>query len=569
MESQLHIPYLREVIVFLVVAGFAVPLMQRKFSPVLGYLLIGGLIGPFGLGLFADDFPLVSILVIDDLEGVRALAEIGVVFLLFAIGLELSLDRLWSMRRLVFGLGSAQIVVTGTLIAGVAYAWGNSAPAALVLGACLALSSTAIVMQLLIEKSRLTTPVGRSVFSVLLMQDLAVVPILFVVGVLGTVSAGESIFGGLALALGEAAVTVIVIYAIGRLLLRPLFRVVARTGSREAFMAMIVLVALGTAAITGLVGLSMALGAFLAGLLIAETEFRHQVEVDIEPFKGLMLGLFFMSVGMGIDWRVLGDTPFWITASVLGLIALKAALNIGLFLAWKLPRHRAVEAGLLLAQAGEFAFIVVALAMTFNLVPVATGQFMLIVASLTMLLTPALAALARRLGNRLEEREAATGATTSDRAQELEGHVVIAGFGRVGRLITSILDRENMPCIAVDNNPAIVSEAQAAGLPVRFGDASRVEVLQAARVSQATALVITIGDARHTELLTVRMREAAPHVPLFVRARDRQQAERLAGSGATVAVPETVEASLQLAARVLEGCGLNEDAIQQRIQSER
>jgi CPA2 family monovalent cation:H+ antiporter-2 len=194
---------------------------------------------------------------------------------------------------------------------------------------------------------------------------------------------------------------------------------------------------------------------------------------------------------------------------------------------------------------------------------------MLIVASLTMLLTPALAALARRLGSRLEEREAAGAAAASDRAQELEGHVVIAGFGRVGQMIASILDREDLPCIAIDNDPAIVSEAQSAGLPVRFGDASRVEVLEAARVSQASALVITIGNARHTELLTVRMREAAPHVPLFVRARDKQQAEQLAELGATLAVPETVEASLQLAGRVLEGCGLNEEAIQQRILFER
>ena len=569
MESQLHIPYLREVIVFLVVAGFAVPLLQRKFSPVLGYLLIGGLIGPYGLGLFADEFPLASFLVIDDLEGVQALAEIGVVFLLFAIGLELSLDRLWSMRRLVFGLGSAQIIVTGILIGGVAYAWGNSASAALVLGACLALSSTAIVMQLLIEKSRLTTPVGRSVFSVLLMQDLAVVPILFIVGVLGTVSAGESIFGGLALALGEAAMTVVVIYAVGRLLLRPVFRVVAQSGSREAFMAMIVLVALGTAAITGVVGLSMALGAFLAGLVIAETEYRHQVEVDIEPFKGLMLGLFFMSVGMGIDWRVLGDSPFWIAASVLGLIALKAVLNIGLLLLWKLPRHRAVEAGLLLAQAGEFAFIVVGLAMSLDLVPDPTGQFMLIVASLTMLLTPALATLARKLGSRIEESQAAEAIAISDSADQLEGHVVLAGFGRVGRTIASILDREGLPYVAIDKDPAIASEARSAGLPARFGDASRLEVLQAAQVSQASALVITLGDPKNTELLTVRMREAAPHVALFVRARDKEQAGRLTGAGATAAVPETIEASLQLAARVLEGCGLNEDAIQQRIQLER
>lgn len=568
MESQLHIPYLRETIVFLVVAGFAVPLLQRKISPVLGYLLIGVLIGPYGLGLLADHLPFAALLVIDDLDGVRALAEIGVVFLLFAIGLELSLDRLWSMRRLVFGLGSAQIVLTGALIGGVAYAWGNSAPAALVLGACLALSSTAIVTQLLIEKGRLATPVGRSAFSVLLMQDLAVVPILFVVGILGTVSIGGGIFGGLALALAEAVVAVLLIYAVGRLLLRPLFRTIAQTGSREAFMATILLVALGTAAVTGAAGLSMALGAFLAGLLIAETEYRHQVEVDIEPFKGLMLGLFFMSVGMGIDWRVMMQSPLWIVASVAGLISIKAALNVSLFLLWKAPLHRAVEAGLLLAQAGEFAFIVVGMAMSLDLLPADTGQFMLIVASLTMALTPGMAGIARKLALRIEESR------TSHQAElieptEIGGHVIIAGFGRVGRLIASILDREGIQYIAIDKEPAVASQARTQGLPVRFGDASRIEVLHAAGVTQAGALVITLGDEKSTEVLTKRMREAAAHVPLFVRARDEAQADRLAAAGATAAVPETVEASLQLAARVLGGCGIESDAIQRRVQLER
>ncbi len=570
MESQLHIPYLREAIVFLVVAGLAVPLLQRKLSPVLGYLLIGGIIGPFGLGLLAGESPLIEALVISDLEGVRALAEIGVVFLLFTIGLELSLDRLWSMRRLVFGLGSAQIVLTGSLIGAIAYYWGQSAEAALVLGACLALSSTAIVTQLLIEKRRLGTPVGRSAFSVLLMQDLAVVPILFIVGVLGTVTADGSVIGGLALALGEAAVTVVVIYAAGRLLLRPLLRSVAKTGSREAFMAVILLIALGTAAITGMVGLSMALGAFLAGLLIAETEYRHQVEIDIEPFKGLMLGLFFVSVGMGIDWRVLGQEPLWIAASVVGLLTLKAAINILLFLLWKLPLHRAAEAGLLLSQAGEFAFIVVGLAMGLNILPEATGQFMLIVAGLTMVLTPGIAGAARRLSERIEHRRASeTDREAAERYADLEGHVVIAGFGRVGRMIASMLDKEGIPYLAIDRDPEIASEARKTGLPARFGDASRLEVLRAARVDHASALVITLGEEVATENLTKSMRQAAPHVPLYVRARDTEQAKRLENAGATAAVPETVEASLQLAGRVLSGCGIEEEVVRQRIQLER
>ncbi|MBB3763208.1 cation:proton antiporter domain-containing protein [Sphingomicrobium lutaoense] len=566
MESQLHIPYLREVIVFLIIAGFVVPLLQRRFSAVLGYLLIGGLIGPFGLGLFADKFPLVSVVVIDDPEGVRALAEIGVVFLLFAIGLELSLDRLWSLRRLVFGLGSAQVISTSILIAGVAYAWGNSGSAALVLGSCLALSSTAIVTQLLIEKGRLTTPLGRSVFSVLLLQDLAVVPILFVVGVLGTVSVGQSVLGGLVVALSEAALTVVIIYLVGRVILRPIYRTVALTGSREAFMAMILLTALGTAATTGMVGLSMALGAFLAGLLIAETEYRHQVEVDIEPFKGLMLGLFFMSVGMGIDWRVLGDSPVLIAASVIGLIAIKAAINIGLFLLWRIPTNRAVEGGLLLAQAGEFAFIVVGLAMTLALIPDSTGQFMLIVASLSMILTPSIAAIARTLSQRIKGSSWSSQVDTTDHAEHLEDHIVIAGFGRVGQMIASILAREGLACLAIDKDPTVAAEGRSAGLPVRFGDASRLEVLHSAHIKRASALVITLDQQEQTETLTARMREVAPHVPLFVRARDEAQAEVLIRAGATAAVQETVEASLQLAAKVLEGFGLDQNAIRQRLQ---
>lgn len=565
MEAHGHIPHLREILIFLIAAGVAVPLLQRRMSAVLGYLILGGLIGPFGLGLLAERHPLLDQLVITELEGVRALAELGVVFLLFTIGLELSFERLWGMRRLVFGLGSAQIIVTGSVIAAVALAWGNSPTAALVLGACLALSSTAIVTQLLVEGRRLTAPVGRTAFSVLLMQDLAVVPILFVVGIAGTAAAGE-LAAGFGSAIVKAAVTMAVIYAAGRLLLRPLLRFVARTGSREAFMAIVLLISVGTAALTGYAGLSMALGAFLAGLLIAETEYRHQVEIDIEPFKGLMLGLFFMSVGMGVDWRVVAEEPFWIVASVLGLLALKSAINTGLCLAWKLPRHQAVEVGLLLGQAGEFAFIVVGLAMTLGLMPGATGQFMLIVASMTMLLTPAVAGAARRIADIVERREATAFHEQID-APDLEGHIVIAGYGRVGRTIAAVLDAEQIPYLAIDADPEIAAYAHAARIPVRFGDASRLDVLQRAGVDRAAALVVTTGgESDATEYLIASMREAAPHVPLYARARDSAHADRLLRAGATAAVPETVEGSLQLAGRVLSGCGSPDETIQRRLE---
>ena len=312
MGSHATLPYLREMIIFLIAAGVMVPLFHRfRVSPVLGYLVVGGIIGPFGLGLLADDFPILSQVVISDIAGVQALAELGIVFLLFTIGLELSLERLWAMRRLVFGLGSLQVLVTGAIIGLIAFEFGNSVRASIVLGACLALSSTAIVMQLLLEGRRIGTPLGRSSFAILLMQDLAVVPILFIVGVLGTKL--DSGFGAdLALALGKAALTIVAIYMIGRLVLRPALRLVAQTRSPEMFMAAVLLTVIGIAAITGYAGLSMALGAFLAGLLLAETEYSHEIEVDLEPFKGLMLGLFFMSVGMGIDWRVIGDEPMWI-----------------------------------------------------------------------------------------------------------------------------------------------------------------------------------------------------------------------------------------------------------------
>ena len=277
MGSHATLPYLRETIIFLIAAGVMVPLFHRfRVSPVLGYLVVGGIIGPFGLGLLADDFPILSKVVISDIAGVQALAELGIVFLLFTIGLELSLERLWAMRRLVFGLGSLQVLLTSAIIGLIAYEFGNSVRASIVLGACLALSSTAIVMQLLLEGRRIGTPLGRSSFAILLMQDLAVVPILFVVGVLGTkVDSGFGV--DLALALGKAGLTIVLIYMGGRLILRPALRLVAQTRSPEMFMAAVLLTVIGIAAITGYAGLSMALGAFLAGLLLAETEYSHEI----------------------------------------------------------------------------------------------------------------------------------------------------------------------------------------------------------------------------------------------------------------------------------------------------
>lgn len=568
MESHVHIPYLREVLVFLLAAGIAVPLLQRFVSPVIGYFIIGSIIGPYGLGLLAELYEPVSYLVIADVEGVSVLAELGVIFLLFVIGLELSFERLWTMRRLVFGLGSAQILVTGAVIAAIALLWGNPTAPSIILGACLALSSTAIVTQLLIEGGRLGTPSGRATFSILLMQDLAVVPILFAVSVLGTL-AMANVALGFGIAVGEALLVIAAIYVAGRLFLRPVLALVAGADSREAFVAIVLLIAIGTAALTGYAGLSMALGAFLAGLLIAETEFRHQVKIDIEPFKGLMLGLFFLSVGMGIDWRVVADDPLLILASALGLVLIKIAINFALCLAWRLPRHRAAEVAIMLGQAGEFGFLVIGLSVTTGLLAADIAQFMLIVVGITMLATPGLDILARRVAARLERRARAEGFEETPWASELGGHVILAGYGRVGATIASVLDRQDIRYVAIDRDPELARQAAEAGRPVRMGDASRLEVLREAGLESASAVVVTIADKEATEALTHEIRRLAPRLPIFARARDTDHAEKLLEDGAYVAVPETIEGSLRLAELLLVEFGTDGDVAWRCVELER
>ena len=374
---------LRDVIVFLVAAGVVVPFVQRlKVSPVLGFLFVGVIIGPYGLARFEETVPWFSYAAITDLEGVSALAELGVVFLLFMIGLELSFERLWSLRHAVFGLGGAQVAVTGVAIGSVAYLFNNPLPTAVVLGACFALSSTAIVMQLLAEKRRLGTPVGRTSFAILLFQDLAVVPILFMVGVFAAHGEG-SVIVAFAAALGQAVMAVAAILLIGRLVIRPLFRIVGSSASRELFVATVLLVIIGTAITTNAVGMSMALGAFLAGLMFSETEYRHEITVDIQPFRGLLLGLFFVSVGMGIDMAEVAARPLWLASSVVGLFMIKGVI---LYVLARFSGHSqavSLETSILLGQGGEFAFVVLGMAAALGLMPRDVAQFMLIVTGLT------------------------------------------------------------------------------------------------------------------------------------------------------------------------------------------
>ncbi|MDJ0608824.1 MAG: cation:proton antiporter [Kiloniellales bacterium] len=561
--------HLREVTVFLFAAGIIVPLVRRlKVSPVFGFLVVGLVIGPHGVARFADTLPWLQYVSITDLEDVRPFAELGVVFLLFMIGLELSLDRLWAMRRRVFGLGGAQIVVTGTVIAVIASFFDNTLAAAAVLGAGFALSSTAIVMQLLSENRRLGTATGRTSFAILLCQDLAVLPILFLVGAFAAGS-DTPVLVAFGWAIGQALIAVAAILAIGRLVIRPVFRFVGSAASREMFLAFVLLVIIGTALVTEQVGLSMALGAFLAGLLFAETEYRHEIEVDFEPFKGLLLGLFFVSVGMSIDIAQVAVKPFWLFASIFGLYLVKSPIVYALARWFGESRAVALEAGLLLGQGGEFAFLVVGMAFGLGLMPYDTAQFMLIVTGMTMIATPPVAHVARKLARAVEAREAERGQRGAEIPAGLSDHIIVVGYGRVGQMLGSVLSAQGLTHIGLDIDADLVTEFRAAGAGIYFGDAARVDMLRRFGADRAGALVVTMDSPRIAEQVVETARRYWPDLVIYARARDAAHAARLITRGASHAVPETIEASLQLGELVLMGVGVPDQSARRIIEARR
>jgi len=557
--SDVHpeIPYLREAMIFLVAAGLIIPLVRKLgISPVLGFLFVGLIIGPYAMGRLAGDMPLLHYFVFSDLEGFRRFAELGVIFLLFTIGLELSVAQLWAMRRLVFGLGSAQVAASAAAIGLIAYLFGNSLVAATIFGLCLALSSTALVTQLLSENRSLNTPSGRSSFSILLFQDLAVVPILLFVGFAGSSTEGSLTLSAIR-AIIEAVLVIAAIFLAGRVIIRPLMRFVASSGSRELFMAATLFLVLATAALTAQAGLSMALGAFLAGLLFADTEYRHQIASDIEPFKGLLLGLFFISIGMGLDIIALWNDIGWVVLSVIGLLALKASLLFALAKAFRLPTAVAAESAILMSQGGEFAFVIISAALSFALLETEVAQFIILVVIVTMFLTPGLAYLGRRLGRwpRLHDSE-------NPEMPDLPGDgqtVIIGGFGRVGKMLAELLDEQRVPYVAVDNDAELVAKQRARGIPIFFGDASQPQVLDHLGISHAAAFTTTMDAPESAEPVIRAIHETSPHVPIFARARDVDHARLLRASGAASAVPEAMEASLELCEQLLVGIGFPED----------
>jgi monovalent cation:H+ antiporter-2, CPA2 family len=556
MAAPVDSAIFKDALIVLSAAAVVVPIFHSlKVSPILGYILIGMIVGPFGLGALTDYAPWLAYVTIGDKEDIALVAEFGVVLLLFTIGLELSVDRLRVMRKLVFGLGTLQVVVSAVAIGGVAYLVLEETTAAVVLGMALAMSSTAVVLQVLSENKQMSGPTGRASFAILLFQDIAVVPILFAVAVLGARGEG-SLFTQLGAAILQAAIAVAAILLVGRIALRPLFRRVARTESPELFMAACLLVIMGTSLATAAAGLSMAMGALIAGVFLAETEYRRQIEVMIEPFKGLLVGVFLISIGMNVDLTRIMSEPVAVVIAALGLIALKALIIAPFARAFGVSIGAGVQSGLMLGAGGEFSFVIVAVAAGLGLVDQRTASFVLIIVALTMAAIPLLhmlgGMLKKRLAKTAEPHPASLIAVPADEVPR----VIVAGFGRVGRVVASLLDAHELPYIGIDASADTVARSRDEGKPIYFGNMRDLEFLRRCGIDKALALVITLDGPKAASEIVKLARAERADLKIIVRARDAGHAAELYRMGATDVVPETVEASLQLAEAVLVDVGV-------------
>jgi monovalent cation:H+ antiporter-2, CPA2 family len=552
MSETVDLESYKETLLFLGTAGLVVPAFHRlKLSPIIGFILAGVALGPFGLGQLVSWLPFLQAVTITNVEQMAGVAEFGVVFLLFMIGLELSFERLSRMRRLVFGLGLLQVLVSAVALAGIAYALGTPAGAAIVIGAALSLSSTAVVIPVLAENKRLNTAAGRVCFAVLLFQDLAVAPLLFTTSILhGT--GDENVGRRLLLALAPAAIALVALVILGRLVLRPLFHYIAAARSTELFVAGCLFVVIGTALVAALSGLSMPLGAFIAGLLLAETEFRREIEVTIEPFKGLLLGLFFVSVGADLDLSVVAQRPWLIVGLAIGLITSKALIVASLAWMFRLTAPVIGEVALLLGPGGEFAFVMISAGLAVRAIAEPSGQMLQVVVTLTMIAIPVLAALAARLVRRVPVAELPFEQPPEDDSER----VIIVGFGRVGELVGDMLSRHNVSFVALDSDVRVVARQRAAGSLIYYGDPTKTELLRRCGIAKAKGLVVTMNDPKAVESVVAAARAERSDLTIIARARDATHARHLYELGVTDAVPETIEASLQLSEAVLVDIGV-------------
>jgi monovalent cation:H+ antiporter-2, CPA2 family len=547
MSAELYSPVLSDALVILGAAGIVIPVFARfRITPIIGFILVGLLVGPYGLGSLVDDAPWLYYVTISSPEGLAPFAEFGIILLLFTIGLELSFNRLWQMRRQVFGLGALELVVCAFALGLVLAGTGETPAGALSLGFALAMSSTALVLRI-VPTNR---PVGKAALAMLLFEDIALVPIIFLLGAMAPVAASDG-FGGLLQTLWLGLLVIVALLAFGRFLLPQLFAQAARTKSPEVFLAASLLVVIVSALATAGAGLSPIVGALIAGLLIAETEYHGEVEAITAPFKGLALGVFLITIGMSIDlgavWQNLGA----ILLATAGVLLLKAVVT-GLLLRMMGARSAtATEAGILMSSPSETTLIVLTAALSAQLISPETARFWQTVTALGMTITPLLALAGRRLARTVD-----VSAAVSPPPEVPARHAIIVGFGRVGRLIADMLASHGQPYVAVDSDADLIHDGLRGGYSVVFGDAARGDALERLGAANATALILTMDEPIAAQRLVKKLRGQYPDLPIICRARDAGHAAQLYRVGASHAVPETLEASLQLSEAVLVDLGV-------------
>ena len=541
-------PLMSDALVILGAAGIVIPLFARfRVTPIIGFILVGLLVGPYGLGRMVMEHEWLYWVTISEPDGLEPFAEFGIVLLLFAIGLELSFNRLWQLRKLVFGLGALELLVIGTLLAAFLAMMGQYWTGAMALGLALAFSSTALVLPI----AGTHTPVGRAALSMLLFEDIMIVPVIFLLGALAPFAAEEGLTG-LVDTLWRGAAVVIVMMVAGRFLLPRLFAQAARTKSPELFLAASLLVVIGASLATAFVGLSPIVGALIAGLLIAETEYHTEVEGIMEPFKGLALGIFLITVGMGIDLFVIWEHLWAILAAVVGVLVLKALVTGTLLRLMGARRSTATETGILMASPSETTLIVLAAATNALLIQPGTAQFWQIVTAIGLTVTPLLALLGRYVARRVEKAPVIEGVNEGSD----DPHVIVVGFGRVGKVVAQMLDMHGKPYVGIDADVGLIDQARQEGYNVRFGNAMRADVLDRLGVATAPAVILTMDEHVSAQRMVRKLRESHPDLPIIARARDSVHAAELYRAGASTAVPETLESSLQLSEAALVDIGV-------------